>query len=38
VEKSFSGAGHLIYLESAEDFHKAVMQFFRDPDGVAIST
>jgi 3-oxoadipate enol-lactonase len=28
VEKSFTGAGHLIYLECAQDFHEIVMQFF----------
>lgn len=33
-EKSFSGAGHLIYLECAQDFHETVMQFFRTSDGV----
>ena len=30
VEKSFAGAGHLIYLECAQDFHETVMKFFRN--------
>lgn len=30
VEKSFAGAGHLIYLECAQDFHEIVMKFFRN--------
>jgi len=29
VEKSFAGAGHLIYLECAQDFNETVMKFFR---------
>jgi pimeloyl-ACP methyl ester carboxylesterase len=28
VEKSFANAGHLIYLECAQDFHGTVMKFF----------
>jgi len=28
VEKSFAGAGHLIYLECAQDFNETVMKFF----------
>jgi pimeloyl-ACP methyl ester carboxylesterase len=32
VEKSFSGAGHLIYLECAKDFHETVLQFLCDSD------
>jgi 3-oxoadipate enol-lactonase len=28
VEKSFANAGHLIYLECAQDFHETVIQFF----------
>ncbi len=32
VEKSFVNAGHLIYLECAQDFQETVMQFFRAPD------
>ncbi|MGA8181203.1 MAG: alpha/beta fold hydrolase [Desulfobacterales bacterium] len=34
VEKSFAGAGHLIHLECAEEFHQMVMQFFHDAGGV----
>ena len=30
VEKSFAGAGHLIYLECAQDFQETVMKFFRN--------
>jgi len=30
VEKSFAGAGHLISLECAQDFHETVMKFFRN--------
>jgi pimeloyl-ACP methyl ester carboxylesterase len=30
AEKSFAGAGHLIYLECAQNFHETVMQFFRN--------
>jgi len=30
VEKSFAGAGHLIYLECAQDFHGTVIKFFRN--------
>jgi pimeloyl-ACP methyl ester carboxylesterase len=30
VEKSFGGAGHLIYLECAQDFNETVMKFFRN--------
>jgi len=30
IEKSFAGAGHLIYLECAQDFHETVMIFFRN--------
>ncbi|PLX44479.1 MAG: hypothetical protein C0611_14060 [Desulfobacteraceae bacterium] len=30
VEKSFAGAGHLIYLECAQDFNETVMKFFRN--------
>jgi pimeloyl-ACP methyl ester carboxylesterase len=30
VEKSFAGAGHLIYLECAHDFNETVIQFFRN--------
>jgi len=30
VEKSFRGAGHLIYLECAQDFNDTVMKFFRN--------
>jgi pimeloyl-ACP methyl ester carboxylesterase len=29
VEKSFASAGHLIYLECAQDFHETVKQFLR---------
>jgi len=32
VEKSFENAGHLIYLECAQDFQETVIQFFRVPD------
>ena len=32
VEKSFVNAGHLIYLECAQDFQETVIQFFRSPD------
>jgi pimeloyl-ACP methyl ester carboxylesterase len=37
VEKSFAGAGHLIYLECAQDFHETVLQFLSDSDRVASS-
>ena len=30
AEKSFVNAGHLIYLECAQDFHETVINFFRD--------
>jgi 3-oxoadipate enol-lactonase len=30
VEKSFAGAGHLIYLECAQNFIETVMNFFRN--------
>jgi len=30
VEKSFANAGHLIYLECAQDFHETVINFFRN--------
>lgn len=30
VEKSFAGAGHLIYLECTHDFHEIIMKFFRN--------
>jgi pimeloyl-ACP methyl ester carboxylesterase len=30
VEKYFAGAGHLIYLECAQDFIETVMKFFRN--------
>lgn len=29
-KKSFANAGHLIYLECAQDFHEIVMEFFLD--------
>jgi len=30
VEKSFANAGHLIYLECAQDFNEIIMNFFRN--------
>ena len=30
VEKFFAGAGHLIFLECAQDFNETVMKFFRN--------
>jgi len=30
VEKSFANAGHLIYLECAQDFNETIMNFFRN--------
>jgi 3-oxoadipate enol-lactonase len=30
VEKSFANAGHLVYLECAQDFNETIMNFFRN--------